>query len=707
MFSVLDQAGHDRLIQHFEWFYAAAGEIILTPSDTGEHVYFVLHGRLRIFIDLDLSDTFDPDEVVAVLGRGSVLGHMEACQDTRFDCMAQAVRNTEFGRMSRQRFVDLANDYPQIWKSIASDTVDQLRQSRSRDRDMKETHYLTLMPVDSGVEVGNFASRLYEEMAGLASTTVITKEAFNEALGEGAADDDIDVWDDTDREAMGWLSEQEEEHTFLTLQAEANASAWTRRCLRSADRILFVADGGSEEAVRDVESLIVQQNTMSRWAKRELVLLYDDTVELPSHTREWLRVRPWISQVYHLKPSRKDDIQRLARCLTRRAIGLVLAGGGARGCAHIGVIRALRELNIPIDHVAGTSAGAGFGAQVAHKWDDAKIADAAWKGCVETAPFTAFNLPYHSFVRKGPMKAVVQGNYGETHIEDLWLPFFCISCDLSSQQKVVHTTGRLWKALRATTALPGIFPPAVLAGRCHVDGGVVDNEPIEDMKRLNPGPSILISLSVAAEDFLGANVIDIPTNFSVIRSLIHPLLEPIRVPNVLDVIIKTMTLSSDGKSTAELADLYIAPDTTGYSLLDFTAMDELTALGYNATMAAVEAHANDEAFLTKFSLKLGEIPAKLPRMVVPRWKSLERERSRLRATVLGQGLMLFVLCGLLISAVQGVLFGLVQIMPTLVVSGVIALLPIGQGVVKMVALRREARQLQAASKNEELGVQAP
>ena len=423
VFSVLDKAGRSRLVKAFKWFYAVAGEAVVRPEAPDDHVYFVFHGRLQVYVDLDASGTYDDDEIVAELGRGSVLGHMEACQDAPYLCMAQAIRDTELGQISRALFSEIANDYPQIWKTIANESINRLHNVRAVEPNRSDTHYLTLMPLESFVEIKPFAQRLHEEMVKLEPTCLIDKSLFNEALGEDAADDDVDVWDETDRKTVGWLTEQESAHKFLTLQADASASAWTRRCLRSADRILFVAHGGSKQVVREVESLIVQKKMMSRWAKRELVLLYDDDVALPTNTREWLVLRPWIDQVHHIKPGKTEDVQRLARGLTRRAVGLVLGGGGARGCAHIGVIRALRELNIPMDYVAGTSAGAGFAAQVAHQWPNDRIEKEVWRGFVEMAPFQAYDIPFHSFMQKDRVKAPAASVYGETMIEDLWLPF--------------------------------------------------------------------------------------------------------------------------------------------------------------------------------------------------------------------------------------------------------------------------------------------
>ena len=157
-----------------------------------------------------------------------------------------------------------------------------------------------------------------------------------------------------------------------------------------------------------------------------------------------------------------------------------------------------------------------------------------------------------------------------------------------------------------------------------------------------------------------------------------------------------MTLSSAGKSVSELADLYIAPDTRGYSLVDFTAMEELIPIGYNATMEAIEKQANNEEFLAKFGLKLGDIPEKLPRIEVPRWKSLERERRQLRSAMFYQAILVFCVCGVFSTLVQLVLYGNINASFSLLFGAGIASIGLLQGMVKIVAKMREGKRLQAA-----------
>jgi predicted acylesterase/phospholipase RssA len=291
------------------------------------------------------------------------------------------------------------------------------------------------------------------------------------------------------------------------------------------------------------------------------------------------------------------------------------------------------------------------------------------------APFHAFDLPYHSLMQTEAVEAPARWLYGTLNIEDLWLPFFCISCDLASAEMVVHRRGRVWKAVRATTCLPVVLPPMHLRGRVLVDGGVVDNTPIETMRRLNPGPNILVNVSPDEDDLVGDDVLALPANRQVVAWRLHPLLPSVEVPNLASVIVRTMTVSSSGHQPEKLADLTLRPAIDGYGVVDFEAIDELVALGYNAAMEVFEARADDAAFLGRFGLVPEQVVAPLPRVEVPYWQGIARRKRAARKRVALQSALGFVVA-LVLGAVVHTLWSADQPwLPTLVGALVIGLVP--------------------------------
>jgi lysophospholipid hydrolase len=272
-------------------------------------------------------------------------------------------------------------------------------------------------------------------------------------------------------------------------------------------------------------------------SQKELILLHREDGPKPRNTVEWMSVRDWCSSHHHIRcpkrvfsrkapavisdiysrllasgnPDRMSDFSRLARFLTGSSIGLVLGGGGARGCAHVGTIRAMAEAGIPIDVVGGTSIGSFMGALWADETDVTRFRRRArewsrdfavlWKKLLDlTYPFTAM-FTGASFNRS------IESVFGDCQIEDLWIPYFCITTDLTASRMRVHTQGSLWRYVRASMSLSGYMPPLCdpADGHLLLDGGYVNNLPADVMK-------------VALFDFLLLTLHQISKSFATVLS---------------------------------------------------------------------------------------------------------------------------------------------------------------------------------------------
>jgi predicted acylesterase/phospholipase RssA len=197
---------------------------------------------------------------------------------------------------------------------------------------------------------------------------------------------------------------------------------------------------------------------------------------------------------HHVRRNTVTDWARLGRFLSGTATGLVLSGGAAKGIAHIGVIRALEEAGIPIDFLGGTSMGALMGAGRAHDWSGEKMRQVA-RPVFLSKPTSDLNLfPRVSLFKGAKMESVLQKLFGETQIEDLWLNFFAVSCNLTQKRPHIHRTGRLGDALRASISIPGAFPPKTIGGERFVDGGVFNNMPIDVMATFGVGTLMAVDL---------------------------------------------------------------------------------------------------------------------------------------------------------------------------------------------------------------------
>jgi NTE family protein len=202
-----------------------------------------------------------------------------------------------------------------------------------------------------------------------------------------------------------------------------------------------------------------------------LIVLHENGDRLPVGTKRWLSPRE-INLHHHVRMNRSDDFKRLARFAAGRTIGLVLGGGGARGFAHMGVIRALTEAGVPLDIVGGTSIGALIAAQPAMGWDYQTMLEKNRECFVKAKPLSDYTIPLTSIIGGRKLDDCLKKGFQDIRIEDLWLNYFSLSSDLTTAQITVQRHGYLWEAVRASISIPGILPPVINGKSLLIDGRI-------------------------------------------------------------------------------------------------------------------------------------------------------------------------------------------------------------------------------------------
>ncbi|GAB4820172.1 hypothetical protein N2152v2_007218 [Parachlorella kessleri] len=343
-----------------------------------------------------------------------------------------------------------------------------------------------------------------------------------------------------------WMAAQEEEYRFILLQADPQPTPWSRICTSQADCILLVADPHStrpqvsplEEGLvwstlHDAESLLHPHHEamLADWEEQygwgavpdldqlaaagggtqaaraglnsirrvELVLVHEPG-QTPSGTAAWLAARPHLTRHHHIRPSNAQDLARLSRWAAGAAVGVVLSGGGSRGLAHLGVLWALDDAGVPVDVVGGTSQGAFMAALHAQGLPFSSMQAAVRNYAAQMAnPVSLLwdlTLPLISVFTGSGFDAVVREalSHGPQRIEDLWHKFFCVSTNLSKGAPSVHETGLLWKLVRASMTIVGLVPPVYEEGDLLVDGGYLNNIPVDVMRSLGVGTVIVVDV---------------------------------------------------------------------------------------------------------------------------------------------------------------------------------------------------------------------
>ena len=382
------------------------------------------------------------------------------------------------------------------------------------------------------------------------------------------------------------LTELESRHRFVVYEAEIDPSPWTAQCVRQADLILLVVPTDSLPSGSRHDALVNYFCGRKITATMELVLLHPGDFDPRVRAEQWLTGLP-IRDYYHIVRASKPDFRRLSRFLTGSAIGLVLSGGGARGFAHIGILRALQECEIPVDFIGGTSMGAVIAAQHALGWDWQAMARsnrADWPRC---HPQRNFTLPLVALNSGTRMDQMLRGMFGAAEIQNLRKKFFCVSTNLTRADTMIHRTGLLWKAVRASMSIPGIGPPAIEKGEIFVDGGLVNNVPVDIMRSLCHGVVCAIDVSEQLEFKSKLQESYSVSGWNLLWRRLSPFASKPDLPNIFNILYRTTTIGSLRaiENVKAAADLYLNPPVSEFAIFDWRSIDKIIDAGYRYGLA--------------------------------------------------------------------------------------------------------------------------
>ncbi len=484
---------------------------------------------------------------------------------------------------------------------------------------------IAILPVTRDVPIAAFASRLqnaFEEVNGQPAAYlnqsrvmgVLGKHAFNR-MGK--------------LKLAGWLADQEERYRLVLYVVDtAVSSPWAQTSIRQADCILLVGFG-DDPAFGEYERLLLSIRTTAR---KELVLLHPERSVPSGATRLWLRQRPWVHAHHHVEmpglpraqtvnvsdqkavkalrdlrkrigvriqqyrdkgdiamPARSpyySDFARLARRLCGKSVGVVLGGGGARGCAHVGVLRALEERGIPIDIVGGTSIGSFVGGLYAREAGLVPSLGRVKKFAGRMASLWRFAIdltyPYVSYTTGHEFNRGIFKAFGAAHIEDFWLPFFCNTTNITWSKMEIHTTGYAWRYVRGSMTLAGLIPPLVDGGDMLVDGGYMDNLPVSTM--FGMGAEQVFAVDVGAiDDTSPRSFGDTLSGWWVLINRWNPWSDAVKIPSIPEIqgrltYVSSVKVLEDTKALPGC--FYLRLPVEKFGTLEFGKFNEIQEIGY-------------------------------------------------------------------------------------------------------------------------------
>ena len=573
-----------------EWVEVPGGQTLMTQGEAGDAMYLVLSGRLRAYVN----DEDGMPRTSREMGRGQIIGEMSLITGQPRRATVVTIRDSVLVRLGKSAFEGLLATSPRLAMVITRQIIEHLQAGPERGRASRPVT-IGMIPVSSGVDVRAFAERLAAHLAGLGRVRVIAAADVDSDLdASGIADRDIADVGASRRIALH-LNEIEALHDFVLLVGDAGPTPWTQRCCSGADEILLLADAEQPPVLHPTETQYLMQRPGRSEAAEVLVLLHPADRLSPRGTKAWLARRP-VTEHLHLRHELDADMARLARIQSHTAVGLVLAGGGARGLAHLGVYQALHERGIEIDYVGGTSIGAVMATLVA---SDRSLPDimAIARKSFSVNPTGDFNfVPMLSLIKGRRLRGIIERALTEllgfdADIEDLWKNYYCVASNYSQASEKVLRRGNLGRAMRASIAIPGALPPVLYDGDLLCDGGTFNNFPVDVMRQMR-GVGTVIGVDLNTRKPRQIDADEIPGSWALLRDRLRPYARRRhRFPSLVAYLMNVQILYSASRQShaRKLTDVYLNPPLERVGLMQWDKFEEIVQQGYAHAVAMLDA----------------------------------------------------------------------------------------------------------------------
>jgi NTE family protein len=530
----------------------AGGRELFVQGEPADALYVLAAGSLGISAT-DAAGRWRP---LARISPPDTVGEMALISDAPRSATTVALRDSILLRLSRDGFDRLLERWPRAMVYFARLLAERLRGAASAYQPASSgPKTFAVIAASDGAPASELGEAFFRELQRQTGARGVMLTGLPAEADEA------------------WFHRLEAGNDRVVFVSSTPSGQWAGICRRRADHVLLVTEPGRPLRLQGVAEEPIARD----WRKSDLVVLQVPNAGMPAPAdQSWADL--CVNLHLHVRRGDHRDLARLVRTVTRRALGLVFSGGGARGFAHIGVLHALHEAGRGPDLVGGTSIGAIIGACAAAGWSIEAIKDKIRQSFATDPPLNDFTFPAVALLRGRKVDARLEQAFGGLRIEDLWLPFLCISSNLTSGKVHTHSSGPLVQALRASIAIPGLLPPVVGIEGVLADGAMLNNLPADVIADLNRGPVVAVDV---------ARDLALQPRTSLLRRLLGV---PAEMPMIGSILLRSATISSDAQVAAmrSRATVILQPALASVGLRSWASFDRAVAIGYECARAAID-----------------------------------------------------------------------------------------------------------------------
>ena len=576
------------IVEVVQWQTLRSQEVLVRQGETSDAIYFLLQGRLLAILE---NPDGTPARLLGEILPGRSVGQTVVLPGETRGATVIATRPSEVARLAQEDFNRIADEHPILLRHLLEEIVKMEAIGTTSHPPVLGAYTVALVPL-KGTTTQQMRT-LVEQLMRAAKpfeAAFINREQVKSRFG----DPDLTEFETGDPNALRlscWLEHIEAGHQLQVYEVDDLESQWAKRCVGTANEIVLVASAHGSAAPTRAEQRLLNKHYQ---ADQTLLLLHAPS-QAPKSTARWMKPRPHTQNVWHVCVDRPRDFERVIRLLTRTAVGLVLSGSGARGIAGLGVIRALNEAGVSIDAMGGVSMGGIIAAAYAVGIDESETLRA-----LKHMTSLAFGLtvPVVSLNSGRSITKTLNALFGDKRIEDLWLPYLCISTNLTRATQHVATHGELRTHLLASNATPGLFPPVTIDGELHVEGSVLNNAPVAEVSQLvRGGPVITVDVTPVVEFEHnrphGSGLTGTRMLIDWSRKRGHD-----SMPNIVEILTRAQLINhvKHLRSVQGLSSLYLdIPPDDRFGIMAYRSGQAIADAGYSHSRAAIGRWLSDQA----------------------------------------------------------------------------------------------------------------